>query len=206
MTRDQLAASTQLYTNTGTIHSLLHFVWFCGFRRVTFVGCDGPGPGPAAYDPRLANRSASARPTTPASSTSNACSPPCSAWKPSTAARQRRACDSGRFSPALLVSSCNATQPQLFRFPLWIVTNVDTIRSSEMRSHHGSTIFQVSGHSSSNCRNCRSSRNRNTLPTRPRLVAGRSAPCPAKLWCPLPTFCEPLPLLTIDVTSPLPDC
>ena len=60
MTRDQLAASAQLYTHTGTIHSLLHFVWFCGFRRVTFVGCDGPGRGPAAYDPRLDNRSASA--------------------------------------------------------------------------------------------------------------------------------------------------
>ncbi len=70
MGRDALAAAAQLYTHTATIHSLLHFAWFCGFRRVTFVGCDGHG-GPVAppvvmpgvmpgYDPRLENRSGSA--------------------------------------------------------------------------------------------------------------------------------------------------
>lgn len=54
LTRDELAQSKQLYTNTGTIHSLLHFVWFCGFKRVRLIGCDGQAGG---YDPRLQNRS-----------------------------------------------------------------------------------------------------------------------------------------------------
>jgi hypothetical protein len=55
MTRQQIAAVKQLYTHTGTIHSVLHFIWFCGFSRVNFVGCDGAG----GYDPRLANLSRS---------------------------------------------------------------------------------------------------------------------------------------------------
>jgi hypothetical protein len=58
MTRDELAAVQALYTHTGTIHSLLHFAWFCGFKRVRFVGCDGEAA--TGYDPRLENRSASA--------------------------------------------------------------------------------------------------------------------------------------------------
>jgi hypothetical protein len=33
MTRDPLAQVRQLFTHTGTIHSVLHFVWFCGFAR-----------------------------------------------------------------------------------------------------------------------------------------------------------------------------
>lgn len=41
MSRDEIAASKELYTHTGTIHSVIHFVWFCGFKRVVFVGCDG---------------------------------------------------------------------------------------------------------------------------------------------------------------------
>lgn len=39
--RDELAIKEELYTHTGTIHSLLHFLWFCGFKTVNFVGCDG---------------------------------------------------------------------------------------------------------------------------------------------------------------------
>jgi hypothetical protein len=76
MNRDQIAQARQLYTHTGTIHSALHFIWFCGFKKVTFIGCDGitdtrhldpklqMGNG---YDPRLANRSGSSpSPTYPA--------------------------------------------------------------------------------------------------------------------------------------------
>jgi hypothetical protein len=55
MTRDQIADLKQLYTHTGTIHSALHFIWFCGFKRVRFVGCDAGG----GYDPRIANLSGS---------------------------------------------------------------------------------------------------------------------------------------------------
>ncbi len=40
MDRDQLAQARQLYTHTGTVHSLLHFLWYCGFGKVSFVGCD----------------------------------------------------------------------------------------------------------------------------------------------------------------------
>ena len=52
-TRDQVAAGGELFVHTGTIHSLVHFVWFCGFRRIIYVGCDGK----RGYDPRLQNRS-----------------------------------------------------------------------------------------------------------------------------------------------------
>ena len=74
--REQIADLAELYTHTGTIHSLLHFVWFCGFTRVTLIGCDGITDvtrlGPKfqqanGYDPRLENRSASVgSPTYPA--------------------------------------------------------------------------------------------------------------------------------------------
>jgi hypothetical protein len=57
MPRDRLSQANQLYTHTGTIHSLLHFVWYCGFKRVRFVGCGGDSAG--GYDPRLENRSES---------------------------------------------------------------------------------------------------------------------------------------------------
>lgn len=68
-TKDELARTHELFTDQGTIHSLLHFVWFCGVQRVTFVGCDGletnsrsaslvdPGTG---YDARIENVSGSA--------------------------------------------------------------------------------------------------------------------------------------------------
>jgi hypothetical protein len=66
--RDEIADSRELYTQTGTIHSLIHFVWFCGFRRVTFIGCDGIDkhdlprctvPSANGYDVRLRNLSRS---------------------------------------------------------------------------------------------------------------------------------------------------
>jgi hypothetical protein len=57
MDRPKIARLQQLYTHTGTIHSLLHFVWFCGFKRVTFIGCGGSTA--SGYDPRLVNRSRS---------------------------------------------------------------------------------------------------------------------------------------------------
>jgi hypothetical protein len=69
MSREALAAREQLYVHSGTIHSVLHFVWFCGFTRVAFIGCDGlnqkadlarAGASPEGYDPRLENRSQSA--------------------------------------------------------------------------------------------------------------------------------------------------
>jgi hypothetical protein len=68
MSRDEIALRQQLFTLAGTMHSLLHFVWFCGFRRVNLIGCDGTnlktdpggtGSPTGGYDPRLANRSQS---------------------------------------------------------------------------------------------------------------------------------------------------
>jgi hypothetical protein len=65
MNRDQLAEAKQLFTHTGTIHSLLHFVWFCGFKKITFIGCDCITDTASldpkfqtsdGYDPRLENR------------------------------------------------------------------------------------------------------------------------------------------------------
>jgi hypothetical protein len=41
MTRDELGDAAALFGHSGTIHSLLHFVWFCGFRRIIYIGCDG---------------------------------------------------------------------------------------------------------------------------------------------------------------------
>jgi hypothetical protein len=58
MNREQIAQLKQLYTHTGTIHSVLHFAWFCGFTKVTFIGCDGITVG-TGYDPRLVNISGS---------------------------------------------------------------------------------------------------------------------------------------------------
>jgi hypothetical protein len=65
MTRAQIAEAKQLYTHTGTIHSVLHFIWFCGFKRVTFIGCDCISLPERlqtvdGYDSRLANLSQSA--------------------------------------------------------------------------------------------------------------------------------------------------
>jgi hypothetical protein len=69
MTRDQLANAAALFGHSGTIHSLLHFAWFCGFRKIVYIGCDGinqPGSlatacgSPNGYDRRLQNRSQTA--------------------------------------------------------------------------------------------------------------------------------------------------
>ena len=66
MNRDQLAAAAALFGHSGTIHSLLHFVWFCGLRRIIYIGCDGISQkhllantcgSRDGYDPRLQNRS-----------------------------------------------------------------------------------------------------------------------------------------------------
>ena len=66
MGRDELADRQQLFVHSGTIHSLQHFLWYCGFNRATFIGCDGVDPPDAlsaassastGYDPRLQNRS-----------------------------------------------------------------------------------------------------------------------------------------------------
>jgi hypothetical protein len=62
MKREQIADAQQLYRHSGTIHSLLHFVWLCGFARADLIGCDGisqedaPTTG-GGHDPRLENRS-----------------------------------------------------------------------------------------------------------------------------------------------------
>jgi hypothetical protein len=56
ITREQIAAMQTLYSHSGTIHSLMHFLWFCGFTRADLIGCDGLA---SAYDPRLENRSRS---------------------------------------------------------------------------------------------------------------------------------------------------
>jgi len=62
-----LAASAELYTDCGTIHAALHFVWFCGFTSIRFVGCDGTSKDPrtaalaagTGYDKRIENASQS---------------------------------------------------------------------------------------------------------------------------------------------------
>lgn len=66
MSRDEVAAREELFVHSGTIHSLVHFLWFCGFARVTYIGCDGINHKRAlvqscgsedGYDRRLQNRS-----------------------------------------------------------------------------------------------------------------------------------------------------
>jgi hypothetical protein len=66
MNRDQLADAAALFGHSGTIHSLLHFVWFCGLRQIIYIGCDGINQkhllanncgSKDGYDPRLLNRS-----------------------------------------------------------------------------------------------------------------------------------------------------
>jgi hypothetical protein len=66
MNRGQLADAAALFSHSGTIHSLLHFVWFCGFRQIIYIGCDGINQkhllantcgSKDGYDPRLLNRS-----------------------------------------------------------------------------------------------------------------------------------------------------
>jgi hypothetical protein len=64
MTRDQIMETQELYNHSGTVHSLLHFAWYCGFTRIALIGCDGTAPadqqtGRETYDLRLANRSGS---------------------------------------------------------------------------------------------------------------------------------------------------
>jgi hypothetical protein len=56
LSRDQIAKVKQLYMHSGTIHSVIHFIWFCGFERVNFIGCDCINVG---YDRRLENLSES---------------------------------------------------------------------------------------------------------------------------------------------------
>ncbi|HCN29932.1 MAG TPA: hypothetical protein DIT64_14555, partial [Verrucomicrobiales bacterium] len=62
----KVAELRQLFRHTGTIHSLLHFVWFCGIRTIKFIGCNGcndkqragsSGAGDDGYDERLVNLS-----------------------------------------------------------------------------------------------------------------------------------------------------
>ena len=66
--KEELARTEELYTDCGTIHAALHFVWYCGFRSVRFVGCDGTSKDPRAvalgdehtgYDKRIENASQS---------------------------------------------------------------------------------------------------------------------------------------------------
>ena len=67
MDRDEIARRQRLVVHSGTIHSLLHFAWFCGFHQAVLIGCDGINSTPASsprdrntgYDPRLDNRSKS---------------------------------------------------------------------------------------------------------------------------------------------------
>jgi hypothetical protein len=64
--RAQIAANAELYRNCATIHSVIHFIWFCGFQRISFIGCDGINDpellggayrAPTGYNPRIENRS-----------------------------------------------------------------------------------------------------------------------------------------------------
>jgi SAM-dependent methyltransferase len=65
--RDEIARSKQLYLNSGTMHALIHFIWFCGFKHIKFIGCDGLNNKKQlqsmsmndGYDPRVRNLSKS---------------------------------------------------------------------------------------------------------------------------------------------------
>ncbi len=64
MSRDELAREEILFTHSGTIHTAIHFIWYCGFTRITLIGCDGiprtaesDARFAAGHDPRLENRS-----------------------------------------------------------------------------------------------------------------------------------------------------
>ena len=66
LSRAELSARAELFRHSATIHSVLHFIWYCGFEEVGFIGCDGLNDpellasvyqAPSGYDPRLANRS-----------------------------------------------------------------------------------------------------------------------------------------------------
>lgn len=67
--REALAGAEELYNHSGTIHSVIHFIWFCGFKKIKFVGCDGIndkitlkqiGDPATGYDTRLVNLSQTA--------------------------------------------------------------------------------------------------------------------------------------------------
>jgi hypothetical protein len=69
MSRDELADTAALFGHSGTIHSLLHFIWYCGFRKIIYIGCDAINQPQAlaslcgsedGYDVRLQNRSQTA--------------------------------------------------------------------------------------------------------------------------------------------------
>jgi len=64
MSRDEIAKNNELYTHSGTIHSVLHFIWYCGFQNIFLIGCDGINnkvflktffKSKDGYDPRLEN-------------------------------------------------------------------------------------------------------------------------------------------------------
>lgn len=57
--RSELASSPRLWKAQGTITSALHFVWYIGCYRVTFIGCDGINDRQHGYDSRLSIISAS---------------------------------------------------------------------------------------------------------------------------------------------------
>jgi hypothetical protein len=66
MSRDEVAERGELFVHSGTIHSLIHFIWFCGFSRAVLIGCDGinnkyllgrTSGSEDGYDRRLQNRS-----------------------------------------------------------------------------------------------------------------------------------------------------
>ena len=54
LTRGELAGRRQLYIHSGTVHSVLHFVWFTGSTAVNLIGCDESRAG---HDSRLPNKS-----------------------------------------------------------------------------------------------------------------------------------------------------
>lgn len=56
LSRDRIAELGRLYMHSGTVHSVIHFIWYCGFGRVNFIGCDC---GNGGYDRRLENLSES---------------------------------------------------------------------------------------------------------------------------------------------------
>ncbi len=51
--QEMITNTNALYYNTGTIHSVIHFAWWCGIRHLLFVGCSGFHRDGKFYDDRI---------------------------------------------------------------------------------------------------------------------------------------------------------
>lgn len=56
--RSRIEHAGSLFVASGTVHSAIHFAWWCGASQITFIGCDGFfRDATQSYDPRIDCRS-----------------------------------------------------------------------------------------------------------------------------------------------------